>query len=275
MHQLEQAFYSALRDRPPHVSQHQEPHCYASEALACRRQVWYRLRSAAPDTPHSPTTLINFAVGTLLHERMQAAIKAVYRDAETEVRWSLGHVTGRADARYTDEGGRATVAEIKTVNAGAWKRAVNGGTPHPAHIAQCNLSAYALGAVQLHLIYIRKETANKEVDPYAEWVQPASFDVARRDIDGFNRVAYALQAETRDVAVMVDEGAKAIGQWSMDAAPSAAAMESREMVTVVEAARNGTKVRRSYMGEVIDSPDTRPFPCGWCQYRAQCTVDGP
>src|SRR5690242_12699905 len=78
--------------REPHVSQHDHPHAYASEALGCDRKIGFRLLDTPKSNPVDGSSKVTFWVGDAIHDLVQQAILKRYPDAKAEVQWSLGKV---------------------------------------------------------------------------------------------------------------------------------------------------------------------------------------
>lgn len=182
-----------LRTRPRRSSRFTWPHAYASEALKCSRQVAFRVLGPAVDVEAEPfpfNALIAFRIGEDLHDLVQCAFEAEYPNFRREVEWSQGEVTGRADGLYGDED-LQIVVEIKSVNRDGFMRAKRRDQPHIEHEMQANISAYALQAALLHIVYVNKGA--KPGEPVMlEWLIPATPDAAELELDRLRSIVTGL-----------------------------------------------------------------------------------
>ena len=161
-------------------------HAWASEVGRCDRQVGYRLLGIEKTDPMDPQDLMNFWIGNRVQELIQDAAVAKYgRQFRAEVPWHWpadvpyedAEVHGRADGLLVDGGGNpCEVWEFKRVHryvfelATGKRMAADGSEPgpKPEDVRQAALSAYALGAPVVRVIYVRTD-ANKGEDRMAEW----------------------------------------------------------------------------------------------------------
>lgn len=216
--------------RPPHVSQHDHPHAYASEALGCDRKIGLRLLDVPKSNPVDGSSKVTFWMGDTIHDLVQQAILKRYPEAKAEVSWSLGKVTGRADMTYQSlRDGKLVICEIKSVApysfdlATGKKKGEEG--PRSEHVMQANLSALALGAHFLHIVYVNKSASGKQ-NPVAEW---------RRNAD-----------------------------------PDAASVELKRLERLVDLAERKEIPARMWGGSLIDDPTTIAFPCSYCEWQDAC-----
>ena len=149
----------------------------ASWAGKCARQVGYLLADAEP-TPWPAKTRLTFAMGSAVHEVVQAGLQALYPLGEPEKEGGLrvtpeGAVVPALDWQPPHVGVHAdfftpgTVWEIKTIAAFGFERA-RGEGPLEHHVLQAGLGALALGAEFIELIYCNKNTSD-----LLNWVLPA------------------------------------------------------------------------------------------------------
>lgn len=178
---LEIAMRDTLQNRKgPHVSQTSEPHATASEAQKCARQISFRLLGVGQSEEFSTTTLLAFHLGDEIHGITQDALAQLYPDFQSEVVWSLFpkyHVTGRADGLFTDDEGRRVVVEIKSMNPLTFQRTDKRDTPNYEHALQAHISAYALQADLIYIIYVNK-AGKQESSPVLEWLAEADHGIA-------------------------------------------------------------------------------------------------
>lgn len=163
-------FAEWLNKRDAHVSQSDLPHAFASESLGCARKISLRVAGFVVGKDSDPGTLaggIAKSIGNHLHGVLQDMLAEQYPDFDPEVKWDMGTVTGRADGRYTRDG-KLTILEIKTVSEWQFRRSFGDDAPEPAHLMQALMSAKAMGAEQVHLVYIRK-TGRANEQQLLEW----------------------------------------------------------------------------------------------------------
>ncbi len=170
------------REREPSLVQ--GLHANASSAGACARQIAFRIAGLAPSNPITGDALFNFSVGDAIHEVIQKAMLAKIPGAMVEVRGVVdGFITCRADALYPAEDCKSVCGEIKSVSDFAFKLATgaklksNGqwnkkdqvaDGPKLEHILQVGISAVAVGAYYVAIVYARK-TATKGEPVAHEW----------------------------------------------------------------------------------------------------------
>lgn len=182
MTDLVAAFSAQLSKREPHVSQTDEPHAYASEAMKCRRQIAYRVAGVEGTDDVDSHTLVAWGVGNYLHEHIQAAYAAMYPDFRAEVSWLLPGLTGRADGLYTHPTDGPTVLEVKSMDGEKFAQAVESGFPSAEHMLQGDLSALALGHEWLDVVYVAKSRPKKYRGPAIHcWHYKADLSHAREE----------------------------------------------------------------------------------------------
>jgi hypothetical protein len=147
---LQDALYAQLAERE-HPSGADDPRAHASEAGACARRIWYRIRRVPQSNPYAITTLIAFQIGLDLHRQVQAALARAYSNVVTEAYWEQGMVSGHADAVYVDGVGIRVLAEIKTASPFAWSYMK---APKREHVLQAGVNAEGLRADMVHIIYL-------------------------------------------------------------------------------------------------------------------------
>ncbi len=159
-------------------------HANASSAGACARAIGFRVAGLPASNPLTGDALFNFSVGDAIHEIIQRAMLAKIPSATAEIKGVVGGIiTCRADLKYVAEDGKYVCCEIKSVSDFAYKLATgaklksNGQWnkkdqvaegPKREALLQASLSAKALGADYVAIIYARK-TASKDDPIIAEW----------------------------------------------------------------------------------------------------------
>lgn len=188
---IEESLRLVLTESDNYRSHRDDPHAFASEAGSCLRAIGYRLSGPASrdQGQFSTQTLIAFRVGRIIHEAVEQAIIRTRLNAQVEVSWDRGLVSGRADATYYTEGGNKVVVEIKTMSPTSFNRAVSDGQPTRENSLQAALSAVVLQAQYQHLIYLNK-AARPGDNPVAEWF----YKTERQDaLVEFNRLEQAVR----------------------------------------------------------------------------------
>jgi hypothetical protein len=159
-------------------------HANASSAGACARQIGYRVAGTEASNPITGDALFNFSLGDHVHDQIQTAMVDAIPNCQIEVSGVIDNfITVRADLLYPAEDGKLVCGEIKSVSDFGFKLATgaklksNGqwnkkdqvaAGPKRENILQGGISAKALGAEYLHVIYARK-TAAKDEPIVHEW----------------------------------------------------------------------------------------------------------
>lgn len=164
-----------LQHREPHVSQNPLPHAWASEALNCSRQISLRMHEITGDGERDLRPMLAGKIGTFLHTLVQQALVDLFPGCQTEIRWDVGYLSGRADGLYAAD--VPTVVEIKTMGMRAFGRAVKTGRPSSEHKMQAELTALAKGAENVHVVYINRALDMRN-PAMLEWEEPAELDLA-------------------------------------------------------------------------------------------------
>lgn len=189
----------------------------ASWAGGCSRELGYRIMGVVPSDPPGLSAYWRMGLGTMVHEHLQGVLAAAFPGAEIEriVDWrenvglpGASHVDAylvtRGEPFTTPEceaagrhigacpcvGGlyRKTVIEIKSVNGFKFKLMVGSRGPAQGptmgHLLQAAISARALGADEVTMIYLSLECLSQhEADKIgtdetgkflAEWTYPMS-----------------------------------------------------------------------------------------------------
>lgn len=167
---IEESLRLVLAKDDAYVPRRTDMHAFASEAGSCLRAVGYRLMGPQQrdQLGYSTQTLIAFRVGRIIHEVVEQAIVRSRLNAQVEVAWDKGLVSGRADATYFTAAGAKVVVEIKTMNPTSFNRSAAAGEPTRENHLQAALSAFALQASYQHLIYLNKAPRSGD-DTVAEW----------------------------------------------------------------------------------------------------------
>ena len=159
-------------------------HANASSAGGCARAIGFKVLSIPASNPMTGDSLFNFHVGNAIHDIIQKAVITAHPDAEAEVSGVYeDFITVRADLKYPAEDGMIVVGEIKSISDfgfekatglslksnGRWKKKeIEPEGPKPEHLLQTLISAKALQAAYVAIIYIRKTAAKDEPVAY-EW----------------------------------------------------------------------------------------------------------
>jgi hypothetical protein len=242
-----------------------------SSAMACARQIGFRLLDVPPDLPLPPATLAAFAMGDDWHALIQRAIvQQVGEWVDLEVPCHIPGTTigGHADAVLWDHGvdGIATqartVVEIKSVASFGFKLAVEGIDGGPAegpkveHVCQAAMYALALDATDLWIIY-----ADKATGAIADW-HLGMGDVVD-DADGTGSTPRWLAVEEVNRLVGLDQtiGAGMLpGRW-------------------IPGYTQRVWDPDTDPGEVQKPPAAgtrgQPWQCRYCQWQPTCVEVGP
>lgn len=153
-------------------------HANASSAGACARQVAFRVAGTEASNPITGDALFNFYLGDAIHDKIQTALLAKIPDAQKEVNGVIeDFITVRADLLYPAEDGLMVCTEIKSVSDfafklitgkklksnGQWnKKDQQAEGPKRENILQVGISARALGASYIGIVYARKTAAKDE-----------------------------------------------------------------------------------------------------------------
>lgn len=140
---------------------------------------WVAYNRLVPDRPaeHPLPTEITFFIGRELHKLVQDSLDAVH-GGRREVPWVMGDVAGFADYVYEDEAHGLTAVEIKTMGANSYRYSIEHG-PKREHRLQAGLSALALGAQAIRLIYVPKDNRSDDPDILLDWTLPFDDTEAR------------------------------------------------------------------------------------------------
>ena len=231
-----------------------------SSVMDCSRKLGYYLAGREPSDPMDGSSLAVTAMGSLLHEDIQKAIKERWPDATFEGKGSVGDlISGHYDALTDSE-----VIEIKTV--GAYKfdlsiglfrspgrgqparmRPEGGQGPSKSHICQAGFNAVAHGRSNVRIVYLSREavSVNKAQEAglgpidrfWAEWT--------------FSEEEWGplVQAETKRLT---------------------------KIRALVEAGQiPGRSMYDDKTGK-FSEPDPEKHPlCGYCSFEHLCKMDGP
>jgi len=183
-----------------------------SDAGVCERQRWYKAAGFEESETPDLQTLLAFHVGNSIHDFVQEAFQrqtvmaGVSVDCEVPVDCRpLGvDMSGSADLVVTYSDGHKVVVEFKSASAFGAKLAKE--APKREHVAQAGLYARGLGADEIMIVYVAKETSFRDKvragdifthtlklsDPWAEGRIETVFDVTELEIVRFKRVEKAL-----------------------------------------------------------------------------------
>lgn len=198
----------------------------ASEALACARQIGFRVIHMPVSNPAPPETKMAFEVGNRVHDVMQDVLKWAW-NAEIEVSSLVDEdVSGSLDGIYLLEAGEEKViVEIKSVAgfgfilATGARRSPEGAGPKPEHLVQAGMYARAHGAKLVHLIYF-----DKDKNGIAEWVLRTDMPLPQRyENFSIDELVESELARFRGIGGRLDSGqlpARHIPGWGRVDVPS-------------------------------------------------------
>jgi hypothetical protein len=140
-----------------------------SDALACPRKMVFNALGVEVTEPIDAPGVHVTNLGTILHEQVQAGIKAKYPDAEFELKGQVGPTSGSCDGVVTEKDGTRVLLELKTKGGFAFKKAigVNGYKrkgpegPAPSAIVQAGLNARAHNCSVVVIMYMATEGVSK------------------------------------------------------------------------------------------------------------------
>jgi hypothetical protein len=232
-----------------------------SDAGKCSRCLALKLIGTPDSNPFDLASDWVTSLGTVLHERFQAAILSKYPDAQIEVKVRNGDLTsGHVDLLITING-YTFAYELKTINGYGFSQAVGvvktrGGAlvvpkgPKSGHIIQASLNAMGCDADYAVIGYLALESISMQVAAnlglgvldriLAEWVIPRDIyrGIADRELERLRYIA----------AVTLDQ----------DTIPS------------------GVAIGDDFEPEPLDpNRSFRPWQCTYCQYLDTCAEMSP
>ncbi len=155
----------------------------ASWAGMCERQISYMLSAEpASDAGPDPAREIAFAVGHAIGDLIARALRDLYPEGAPEAEGVIGQA---GDGRpligcHADYATATDLWEIKTMKSYAFGLALQRGV-QDHHLTQAALGAKALGATQVHLVYVDKDQGRLAEWAYGPdvWQPMAEREVAR------------------------------------------------------------------------------------------------
>ena len=178
-----------------HTYENKAPKVGASSAGACSRQIAYATVSKyytdagiAKET-HSVGSMFNFGVGTWYHEQLEEALAADenFKDFQWEIEWETEYLRSRADGLYTDNNGEKVLCEFKSAGAKSFYFVQRSGVPRRSTILQAQISAHALKAQWILIVYLRKESAGRD-DVVRAFLLPYNEDDAEAEIQRLSSI---------------------------------------------------------------------------------------
>ena len=179
-----------------------------SDAGSCERQRWYKGMGFDESEVPDMQTLLAFHVGNAIHDfvqeafQRQAVMGGVSVDVEVPVDCRpLGvDMSGSADLVVTYSDGHKVVVEFKSASAYGSKLAKV--EPKREHVAQAGLYARGLGADEILIVYVAKETSFRDKvragdvyqhrfklnDPVFEGRLETVFDITEFELMRYKRV---------------------------------------------------------------------------------------
>jgi len=196
-----------------------------SDAGSCERQRWYKGMGFDQSETPDMQTLLAFHVGDSIHEfvqeafQRQAVMGGVSVDVEVPVDCrQLGvDLSGTADLVVTYEDGHKVVVEFKSASAYGSKLAKE--APKREHVAQAGLYARGLGADEIMIVYIAKETSFRDKvragdvyehtfklnDPVFEGRLETVFDITEFELLRYKRVGQCIDAGLLPHPIVFDD----------------------------------------------------------------------
>lgn len=200
-----------------------------SDAGSCERQRWYKGMGFDESETPDMQTLLAFHVGNSIHDFVQEAFErqavmgGVSVDCEVPVDCrSLGaDLSGSADLVVTYSDGHKVVVEFKSASAYGSKLAKE--APKREHVAQAGLYARGLGADEVMIVYVAKESSFRDKvragDVYTHhyalndevFENETVNDVVEFELQRFRRVETLLDANVLPHPIVFDDGDEQIG----------------------------------------------------------------
>lgn len=176
------------------------PHAYAGDGGGCARKVSYDLLEHRPGWTPNLTQEVAFFLGKQIELAVLEAARLQNPTLQVQVPWvsDEGKIAGIADGLYLqlDEPqrlarqeltldpvesapgprtGEKVVIEVKSMAQTYYTQALREG-PKIDNVVQACLSARALGATWVHIVYVSKGAKSTE-SPITEWIMPADWDL--------------------------------------------------------------------------------------------------
>lgn len=147
---------------------HERQSHYASDALACRRQVWYKWMEEPPSEPDDPSGALKMALGDSVEYLIRDALRwAVKKGELKKVRFSvrkrqrikgLAYPVGmKLDFLATDEDGREIIGEVKSSYGRGVSYVVQAGKPKDEHLMQCGLYLAFYKPIEVDYVLIGRD----------------------------------------------------------------------------------------------------------------------
>lgn len=239
-----------------------------SDAGKCARAISYAAAGIAKSDPMDLTGVWNVTLGTLLHDRWQAALLERFPDAEVEVKVRTvgADGSGHIDAVIRD-GAKIVCYELKSVGGFAFKAAVGAarkGTPaegpKAAHLYQAALNGAAVDADEVVVGYLAKEAISVgQARRYGLGDDPLARISAEWTLtrDQYEPIA---QMEATRVAAILDllEAGEVAPRRGVEMPPRSEVTEPT----------NGAWVAKDPGEKITEVGST--WECGYCAWRTLC-----
>lgn len=251
-----------------------------SAAGGCARQTAMEALGVDESDPNDYASLLNFRLGTIMHEYMQSkAVEKWGDDPETtalEIEKPSRHgdlTSGHSDllrATKTDEGSKLTVVDWKSMGGFGFKAMIGGGRepegPKMNYVKQIALIAEAEGCDEGRLSVISKEAVSPG--------QVKKFGLEELLPNRFPAVEFVFSRD--QLAPLADAELKRIEQLKAvtdGGELPAATVPDLPKGAKVEAARWGTWAVRDADDDVVETGNYAL--CDYCNHQRTCHVLGP
>lgn len=234
-----------------------------SGAMGCARALSYDALGSETTDPMDGPSLAITAMGSLLHEDIQAAYALMHPNAKFETKATLGITSGHVDI---DDEEADEVVEIKTVGATKFDMAVglqrrqtfdkatgekvkaretHGKGPGIDHICQAGFNARARGRKTVRIVYISREAVSVPKAEYLNWTGLQRFAAEWTFTeDEWGPIVDAELARLDYIKASVEEGMLPDRQDFDD-------------------------------GKSITPDPDKHWRCDYCSHAHQCRMDGP
>lgn len=244
-----------------------------------------RLANTDPTNPPTIADAWRMGLGSMVHDRLEDAMKSAFPNAEVEVKVSFeDYVDGsgavdivvteqRSEMRHSSDGDGiavvpfVTVIEVKTINGWGFKKSTGAQGdpegPKQGHVLQAAMSAVALDADRVVVGYLAMELLSPAaakragVDEIGRFTAEWSFD--RDEFEPMAKAEFARQAK---ILTILDAKGPAAVPRSIPSLPIGA------LITQPKTGLWSVTTD----GKITNSGTT--WQCDYCRYRDRCISDG-